>query len=64
MQIEKEDLPWREGGHVFTMVSSQGCNTFHSLELLESWFFLTLECSHLLAGVPFLEKKTSSGYFI
>lgn len=42
---------------MFTMVSSQGCNTFHSLELLESWFFLTLERSHLLAGVPFWKRK-------
>lgn len=64
IQIGKEDLPRREGGDTFTLVSSQVCNTFHSQERLESWYFLTLECSHLMAGVPFLKRKISSGYLI
>lgn len=53
MQIGKEDLPRREGGDTFTMVSSQVCNTFGSQEMLESGYFLTLECSHLLEEFHF-----------
>lgn len=51
MQMGKEDLPRREGRR------GQVCNTFCSQEMLESWYFLTLECSHLLAGLCSISEK-------
>lgn len=51
MEIGKERLPGREGGDTFKAVSSHACNGFHSKEVLGSQYLLTLECSHLLAGL-------------
>lgn len=63
-QIGKEHLPGREGGDTFNAISSHACNTFHSQEVLGSWYLLTLECGHLLAGLCSIsEKKNFSRRF-
>lgn len=64
MQIGKERLPGREGGDTFNMVSSHACNTFCPQEVLGSWHLLTLERSHLLAGLCSIsENKNFSRRF-
>lgn len=61
MEIGKERLPGREGGDTFKAVSSHVCNGFHSKEVLGSQYPLTLQCSHLLAGLcSSSEKKNFS----